>query len=229
MTTMDADHGPAESTPRDATKLPSMAVLALVLIAVWLLLVACVRSCIQMRRTGDSSVPHFRDQPGSPQWWARLVSGIGVAFAVAAPLAELAGLDPITILDRTPIRTAGIVLVVLGIAATFAAQLAMGASWRPDVDPDARTALVTTGPFRLVRNPIFTATGTTAAGLALMVPNLLAAAMLIAFVTALEIQVRLVEEPHLYRVHGTAHVQYAARTGRFLPWIGRLRAGAGPA
>jgi protein-S-isoprenylcysteine O-methyltransferase Ste14 len=115
------------------------------------------------------------------------------------------------------------VLAVLGIAATLAAQLAMGNSWRPDVDPAARTALVTTGPFRLVRNPIFTATAATAAGLALLVPNLLAAAMLVAFLAALQLQVRLVEEPYLHRVHGSAYAKYAARTGRFLPWIGRHR------
>jgi Phospholipid methyltransferase len=113
-----------------------------------------------------------------------------LACAVAAPLAELSGLDPITILDRTPVRAAGVVLVVVGIAATLAGQLAMDASWRPDVDPTVRTALVTTGPFRLVRNPIFTATAAT--GLALLVPNLVAAAMLAAFLTALQVQVRLV-------------------------------------
>jgi protein-S-isoprenylcysteine O-methyltransferase Ste14 len=200
---------------------PPMAVLALVLIAVWLLLVAGLPTLIQVRRTGDASAPRFRDRPGSPQWWARLLSGVGFACAVAAPVAELAGLDPIPLLDRTPVRAAGAMLVVLGIAATLAAQLAMGSSWRPDVDPDTRTVLVTTGPFRLVRNPIFTATAATASGLALMVPNLLAAAMLVAFLAALQLQVRLVEEPYLHRVHGDAYAKYAARTGRFLPWIGR--------
>jgi steroid 5-alpha reductase family enzyme len=103
------------------------------------------------------------------------------------------------------------------------------ASWRPDVDPTTRTALVTTGPFRLVRNPIFTATAATAAGLALLVPNLVAAAMLVAFLAALQLQVRLVEEPYLRRVHKDVWEQYAARTGRFLPWIGRHHPGTMPA
>jgi protein-S-isoprenylcysteine O-methyltransferase Ste14 len=208
---------------------PPMAVLALVLLAVWLLLVAGLPTLIQTRRAGTASVPRFRDRPGSAQWWARLLSGVGFACAVAAPLAELAGLDPIAVLDRTPVRVAGAVLAVVGIAATLAAQLAMGASWRPDVDPKVRTALVTSGLFRLVRNPIFTATAATAAGLALVVPNLVAAAMLMAFVAALQVQVRLVEEPYLARVHGTAWERYAARTGRFLPWVGRYRPGAGSA
>ena len=47
--------------------------------------------------------------------------------------------------------------------------------------------------------------------------------MLAAVVTAQQIQVRLVEEPYLRRVHGDAYRRYAASTGRFLPWIGRVR------
>jgi protein-S-isoprenylcysteine O-methyltransferase Ste14 len=54
-----------------------------------------------------------------------------------------------------------------------------------------------------------------------MVPNVLAFLMLAAFVTAMQIQVKLVEEPHLEQAHGDAYRRYAARTGRFLPRIGR--------
>ena len=38
----------------------------------------------------------------------------------------------------------------------------------------------------------------------------------------IELQVRRIEEPYLARVHGTAYADYAARTGRFLPRLGRL-------
>jgi protein-S-isoprenylcysteine O-methyltransferase Ste14 len=61
----------------------------------------------------------------------------------------------------------------------------------------------------------------TALGLGLLVPNVLAVAMLVAFLASLQIQVRLVEEPYLRRVHAAAYERYAARTGRFLPRIGR--------
>ena len=117
----------------------------------------------------------------------------------------------------------GVATVIIGIAVTLAAQWAMGASWRADVDESARTPLVTDGPFRVVRNPILSATATTLLGLALMVPNILSAIMLVAVVTAMQIQVRLVEEPYLLRVHGDAYRAYAGRTGRFVPLIGRRR------
>ena len=185
-------------------------------------LVAVVRGVIQHQRTGTSPL-RLRDRPGSPQWWARLLSAIGVLLAFAAPLAELAGLAPFAPLDQPLVRTGGVVLVVLGIVLTIGSQLAMGESWRGDVDPDVRTPLVTSGPFRLVRNPIFTGAALTACGLALVVPNVLSVAMLVLFLAGLEIQVRLVEEPYLLHVHGEAYRRYAARTGRFLPGIGRLR------
>lgn len=82
---------------------------------------------------------------------------------------------------------------------------------------------MTDGPFRLVRNPILTGTITTAIGLALVTPNLLSALMLVAFLVSVEVQVRLVEEPHLLAIHGAAYRDYAALTGRFVPGIGRLR------
>jgi protein-S-isoprenylcysteine O-methyltransferase Ste14 len=200
-----------------------MAVLALVLVVAWIALVAGLRSYVQLRATGELGVG-VRDRPGSPQWWSRRISIIGIALSVAAPLAELVGVPAFSALDPMPVRAAGVAIVLVGIGITLISQAAMGASWRADVDPEARTELITTGPFRFVRNPTLFGTATTAIGLALMAPNVLSAAMLVAFLVAIQIQVRLVEEPYLLRIHGNAYRRYAARVGRFLPGVGRLKA-----
>ncbi len=42
--------------------------------------------------------------------------------------------------------------------------------------------------------------------------------------TTIELQVRIVEEPYLTRVHGPDYQAYLASTGRFAPGIGRARA-----
>ena len=63
----------------------------------------------------------------------------------------------------------------------------------------------------------------TALGLTLMVPSALAIVGFIALIVALELQVRIVEEPYLLRAQGAAYAEYAAQTGRFVPGVGTLR------
>ncbi|RZQ62436.1 methyltransferase family protein [Amycolatopsis suaedae] len=202
-----------------------MAVVTLVLVVAWVTVVAVVPTLVQARR--GNRVPPLRttDRPGSAQWWARLLSAVAFAGMLAGPIAELAGLPPWRPLDHPGVRAAGIAVALLGIAATLTSQLAMKDSWRGDVDPDQRTPLVTGGPFRLVRNPVLTATGFTAAGLALTVPNPIMAVALVLVLASHQLLVRRVEEPHLRRVHGPEYARYAARTGRFVPWAGRSRSG----
>lgn len=114
-------------------------------------------------------------------------------------------------------------MTLIGVLLTFAAQYSMGESWRIGVDPEERTELVTAGAFRLVRNPIFTAMLITATGLAMIIPNVISILGLVALFVALEVQVRLVEEPYLRTVQGAEYRAYAQSAGRFAPGIGRIR------
>lgn len=83
---------------------------------------------------------------------------------------------------------------------------------------------MTTGPFGLVRNPIFTAMCTALTGLTLMSSTPLTLAGLGCLVVAVELQVRVVEEPYLLATHGAAYAAYTGRVGRFVPRLGRTRA-----
>jgi protein-S-isoprenylcysteine O-methyltransferase Ste14 len=58
------------------------------------------------------------------------------------------------------------------------------------------------------------------AGLTAMVPNWVQLLAVGCLVAAIQLQVRVVEEPYLGRTHGTAYVDYRARVGRFLPRLG---------
>jgi protein-S-isoprenylcysteine O-methyltransferase Ste14 len=98
----------------------------------------------------------------------------------------------------------------------------VGSSWRIGIDHAERTELVTSGPFALVRNPIFAAMLPTALGLTLLVPSWVAIVGFAGLIVALELQVRVVEEPYLLKVHGRTYAEYAARVGRFVPRLGRL-------
>ena len=130
---------------------------------------------------------------------------------------------PLQLLQHPLLQGIGVLAALGGITGTLAAQMAMGASWRVGVDPNERTDLVVSGLFRLVRNPIFTAMILASGGVTLMIPNLVVLTAFIALVAAIELQVRLVEEPYLLRVHPASYLAYGRLVGRFVPGLGRLR------
>lgn len=182
-----------------------------------------LRSIIQVRRTGSTGLKGVSGSPGSLEWDAGVLFGVAVVIGVLAPVLDVTdALEPIGAIDGPVAHGVGLVLFGLGLAATLYAQLTMGESWRVGVDEREKTDLVTGGPFAVVRNPIFAAMIPTSLGLTFMVPNVVAFAGFAALVLALEIQVRLVEEPYLRATHGPAYVSYAARTGRFAPRVGRM-------
>ena len=199
-----------------------MALAALAVYVVWFLLAFGVRTLVALRRTGDSGWRGLSGRPLTLEWFAGVLFTVALVVGVAGPVAALTGLD--ALVDSAALSRVGLVLALSGVAATLAAQLSMGDAWRIGVDERERTELVTDGAFRVARNPIFSAMVLAAVGLALMVPNAVALAGLAALVVALELQVRGVEEPHLRAVHGAEYLTYAARVGRFVPRLGRLRA-----
>jgi len=200
-----------------------VAELALLLYLVYFALAFGLRTLIQVRRTGSTGFVGLRGRPGSAEWWGGVLFAAALVLGLAAPVLDLLEVvDPITALDGGVGHALGLALAIAGTALTLYAQLAMGTSWRIGVDSAERTELVTTGPFGLVRNPIFAAMLPTSLGIALLVPNVFALVGFVALVTALELQTRVVEEPYLRRTHGNRYEAYAAKVGRFLPGIGRL-------
>lgn len=188
---------------------------------VYLLVAFVLRTLIQLRRTGDSGFRGLSGRIGSAEWWAGILFAGALVVGVAAPVAGLLGVPPLGWLDHRAVNLAGLVIAAGGIALTLAAQLRMGNEWRIGVDVAEQTHLVTDGLFAFVRNPIFSAMGVTALGLTLMVPNVVAVAGLVALMVALELQVRVVEEPYLRAVHGSAYARYESLTGRFFPGLGK--------
>lgn len=173
------------------------------------------RSWVHWRQTGDSP---FRG--GSGIGGVPAVLGLG-AVLLLAPVLDLTGALP-RLVHAPVVTAAGVVVAALGIVATVWAQFAMGASWRIGVDERERTALVTAGPFRWVRNPIYTSMLLFSLGIALVVPNLASLVSFAIVVAMLEYHVRSVEEPYLDDAHGAEYRRYAAQAGRFLPGVGRL-------
>lgn len=198
-----------------------MAVLGLVLFGVMFLVVFVVRTAVQKRRTGDSGIRAgvLETSFGSIEWVAGWLLVIALLAGIAAPVAEMAGVDP-WFASRW-VRSAGAMIAAAGIGLTFLSQLSMGDEWRIGVDPGEETGLVTSGAFAVIRNPIFGCMIVAGAGLTILVPNLISAVGFVLLVAAIELQIRFVEEPHLRRLHGDTYSAYTSRVGRLFPGVGR--------
>ena len=200
-----------------------MAGAALTVYVVWLAIAFGLRTWLQVRRTGDTGFRGVSGRLGTAEWWAGVLFVLALVGGAVAPAATLAGLDTLDVFDVSGLQLLGVVVASIGVGLTLLAQLDMGESWRIGVDERESTELVVRGLFRFVRNPIFSAMGLTALGLTAMVPNLVALLSFAALIVALELQVRVVEEPHLRVAHGSSYLAYAAAVGRFLPGVGRER------
>jgi protein-S-isoprenylcysteine O-methyltransferase Ste14 len=192
---------------------------ALSLSLAFFLLAFVLRSLVQRRRTGDygfrlgsaGAVPRVAS--------AFMVVGFLVVFG-AIVRAMMEASDSSRALDRLGWRSVGLAVMALSLIGTWIAQLDLRDSWRIGVDQSERTALVSDGLFRFVRNPIFTGMLAFAIGMVLVAINWFAIAGAVLLIAGLELQVRAVEEPYLLRMHGPEYEIYAARVGRFLPGIG---------
>jgi len=122
----------------------------------------------------------------------------------------------------------GAALAVAGIAVWVACLDTFSRHGRGTPLPaDAPRHLVTRGLFRRIRNPIMAAELLVIWGVALFLASLGAMlyAILISFVA--HIMVVQVEEPELRRRFGESYVEYCRDVPRWLPRIGRRKAGAG--
>jgi protein-S-isoprenylcysteine O-methyltransferase Ste14 len=117
------------------------------------------------------------------------------------------------------VRLTGWLLLLSGAGLTLVAQRHMGAAWRVGID-DRPTDLVTSGLFGYVRNPIFSALLIFVAGVVVLSPTWWSITIWIVTALGLRLQVTL-EERHLLALHGDAYRAYAARAGRFIPFVGR--------
>lgn len=117
---------------------------------------------------------------------------------------------------------AGILLCSVAVAFIVSAQVQMGRSWRVGIDVGARPGLVTGGLFRFSRNPIYSGMLLWHAGFTCVIPTWANAALTVAVAAVVQLQARY-EEAYLLRTYGDEYRAYAARVGRFLTGVGRLR------
>lgn len=128
----------------------------------------------------------------------------------------LGGIAPLPVVVSPALQTAGFVFALVGIAFDFSAIFTMWRAQTNILPHKAAGELVTHGPFRISRNPIYLGNTITLAAIGFAFANLwytLFAAVMALLLDRLAIRR---EEIHLASRFGAAWEAYAARTPRWL-------------
>lgn len=137
-----------------------------------------------------------------------------LALLIAIPVGELYSVGP-------GITVVSMVLVGVGIVIGMIAGARLGGSLTPSPIPRAASELTTSGIYRFVRHPMYSALLLVALGLAIRGASLLHALVLAGLIILLQVKARAEEAMLLKKFQGYA--SYAARVGRFVPGVGTIR------
>ena len=117
------------------------------------------------------------------------------------------------------LRWAAALVAIVCLAMTMRCWARMGEHWRMDIALDAKTELITDGPFRRIRHPIYAYQALLMVCSAVILPALPMLSLAVVHLVLVNVKARN-EERHLLANHGDAYAQYVKRTGRFLPRFG---------
>lgn len=110
----------------------------------------------------------------------------------------------------------GLALTLAGYAATLWCYVVMGHAWRVGVNREEKNQLITAGPFRRVRHPIYALQTVMLLGALLLLPTIASAVAVVLHILCALIKAKD-EEAYLVTVHGEAYREFMARTWRLLP------------
>lgn len=174
-----------------------------------------LRSIVHRHHTGHSG---WLVSPTASAYVGDGLFAVGVVGTLLAPTLQLLGLaHSFEVPGGGLLDTLGILLLTAGSVTALVAQAQMGVAWRAGIDLSADAPLVRSGLFAVVRNPFYLGFIVASAGVALVVPGVVSLVAWIALIAGCEVDVRMVEEPHLRSVHGAKYADYVENTPRFFP------------
>ena len=193
--------------PRTVVQLPS--------VLVWLTgLTGLAWVALELRQSLHSRPEARHDDRGS-----RVVIGVAAAVGVLLAIAARRGLPDLAIGDPVVAAWCGLVLLVGGRALRQWSFWTLGRYFTFTVQTSSDQTVITTGPYRFVRHPAYSALLLAAAAGGLYVGNWLSLVALVVAVTAGLVYRITVEERALSQDVGAAYREYAATHKRLVPFV----------
>jgi protein-S-isoprenylcysteine O-methyltransferase Ste14 len=146
-------------------------------------------------------------------WRTRLTGVSVIAVIVIAEAFRGGGLAVHSVI----LGAIGAVLFVCGIALAVWARLHLGRNWGMPMTQRAEPELVTSGPYRFVRHPIYS--GLLTAMLGTVLVNSLLGLIVVAVLTAYFYYCGAVEERNLATTFPEAYPEYRSRTKMLIPFL----------
>jgi protein-S-isoprenylcysteine O-methyltransferase Ste14 len=146
-------------------------------------------------------------------WRTRLTGVSAVAVFVVAGLLRGGSL----VVHSLVLAAIGALLFAGGIAVAVWARLHLGSNWGMPTSQRAEPELVTSGPYRLVRHPIYSGLLIAVLGTALV--NNLLGLIVVAALAAYFYYCGTVEERNLTATFPAAYPEYRSRTKMLIPFV----------
>jgi protein-S-isoprenylcysteine O-methyltransferase Ste14 len=113
------------------------------------------------------------------------------------------------------VKITGMAFIAAGFILGILALIAMKNSWRVGIKYDQKTELVTSGIYRVSRNPYFLSYNVLIFGYILVFPSIILLALYVVLIITFHKMI-LEEEKYLESVHGAAYQNYKKKVNRYL-------------
>ncbi|HEV8353131.1 MAG TPA: isoprenylcysteine carboxylmethyltransferase family protein [bacterium] len=168
------------------------------------------------RLTGASPVIIFRTGTAEEKASVVLMWIFPLVVVAAGLLPDRALTRPL--FDAPTLRVVGMLGLAAGLWLHVVALRTLGAAFQIGVDPSKTPGIVRTGPYRLVRHPVYAAFLIYFLGTWLLIPNVLFSIVAPLAAMRIYLQTRY-EEAALLRRFGPEYAEYMRSTARFIPGV----------
>lgn len=140
-----------------------------------------------------------------------------ILFALVATGPLQASWPLVSVVLREPALWTGGLFIVLGVTLAVVSVIVLGRNLSPLPHPKAGASLVESGPYRLVRHPIYTGLILAAVGWALFTNTFTTFAYALALAVLFDVKSR--REERALRKQFSEYAAYQGRTKRLIPFI----------